>query len=347
MTAKPRQLLRTISVPFSHRTLFGLSVFASVALSAAPVPAQSAPDGATAQALFDRAKKLMGEGKYAEACPVLEESERVESRSGTALNLADCYEHAGRLASAWSTFLEAATLAKATGNTARENGARQRAAALAQRLSKLVIGAPSAGSTPGLEISRDGERIGPTQWGLPMPTDAGKHTVTATAPGRRQWQTTVTVQDGASTTNVVVPDLESSTAEAVPAAAPAAPAAQSTPPAPERAANHLSTGVIAGGVVTGVFAVGTVITAVLYNGKLHDYNTANDQLAANRSDLHSQTRTLGAANLALLGGTLVAAGVTVFLWTRTPSQETATSARLELRGLIGPGLTGLSVGGSL
>jgi hypothetical protein len=356
MTAENYLSVRRMLSVFGLRAALGLSPFACLTLSAASANAQSASDSATAQALFDRAKKLMSDGKYPEACSALEESQRIESRSGTALNLADCYEHAGRLASAWSMFLEAATLAKASGNTDREHGARERATALAPRLSNLLINAPSVASTPGLEITRDGELVGSAQLGIPLPADAGKHTIAAKAPGRKPWQTELTIQNGAGTANVVVPDLESSTnAAAVSATSPALPAA-TQPEAPrsssESAADHsapsrISGGVIAGGVVTGVLLVGTVVTSIIYNGKLHDYNTANDQLAANRSDLHSQTKTLGVANLALLGGTVVAAGVTVFLWTRKPPEQAPAAATLELHGVVGPGLAGLSLGGVL
>ncbi len=302
----------------------------------------------------------MSDGKYAEACSALEESQRIESRSGTALNLADCYEHAGRLASAWSTFLEAATLAKATGNAEREHGARERASALAPRLSNLLISAPSAASTPGLEIIRDGELVGPAQLGVPLPADAGTHTVAARAPGRKPWQTTVTVANGASTANVAVPDLESSAAATSagtsagpltgwrPEQPPQSVAPSSSEPAMDHGApSRINGGVIAGGAVTGVLLVGTVVTSILYSAKLQDYNTANNQLLSSRSHLHSQTETLGVANLALLGGTVVAAGVTVFLWTRAPSHEGPASASVELRGTVGPGLTGLSLGGTL
>ena len=360
MIAEPRSKLRSYLARLGLRAMLGLSITACLSLPAASVSAQSASDSATAQALFDRAKKLMRAGKYSEACSALEESQRIESRSGTALNLADCYEHAGRLASAWSTFLDAATLAKATGNTEREHGARERAAALAPRLSNLLISAPSAASSPGLEIKRDGQLVGPAQLGLPLPADAGKHTIAAQAPGRKPWQTEVTVQSGASTANVTVPDLEHDRAAApVVAAAPAsgeATAAQGPPPvasAPQEstadrgAPGRGNGGVIAGGIMTGALLAGTVVTSVLYTSKLHAYNTANDKLDSNAADLRSKTKTLGALNLALLGGTVVAASVTIYLLARPHSEQAPTSARLELRGVVSPQLTGVTLGGSL
>jgi tetratricopeptide (TPR) repeat protein len=323
-------------------------------LYTAPAGAESAAGSATAQALFDNAKKLMKSGKYAEACPILEESQRIEARSGTALNLADCYEHQGRLASAWSTFLTAAALAKTASNPERERGARDRAAALAPRLSSLLISAAAAKSTPDLQITRDGERIGPVQLGLPLPTDAGEHTIAATAPGRKPWRTVVTVAGAASTTKVVVPDLENA-APAPSAAVAVAPVSgrerATKPPPPAAPSESTSAGVnnavIAGAIVTGAFAVGTVVTSILYKAKLHDYDAANQAQAGNSADLRAQTRSMGALNLALLGGTVVAAGVTVVLWATASPHEQPMNARVELRGVFAPGCAGLSLGGSL
>src|SRR5882757_3842955 len=114
-----------------YRTkLLLLAVLGLSSLSSSVARAQSG-DSAVAQALFDQAKKLIADGHASEACPKLEESQRLEPRSGTLINLASCYEQTGRLASAWSKYIEAATSAKASGNSAREAVARQHAAALA------------------------------------------------------------------------------------------------------------------------------------------------------------------------------------------------------------------------
>src|SRR6266545_1356235 len=165
------------------------------------------PNSAAAQGLFEEARRLMGDAQYKDACPKLEESQRLDPGSGTLLNLADCYEHVGKLATAWSKFPEAAALARNAGNRDREQAARSRAAALKPRLSNVVI-TVSTPATRGLEISRDGELVGQPQWGVAIPTDEGTHSIAAKAPGRKPWQGQAVVQGEGTTATVTVPQLE-------------------------------------------------------------------------------------------------------------------------------------------
>ena len=89
----------------------------------------SLADKAAAQSLFDEGRKLMSAGKYADACPKLAESQKLDPGVGTQFHLADCYEKLGQTASAWAGFLEAASAAKSMGQADREKVARERAAA--------------------------------------------------------------------------------------------------------------------------------------------------------------------------------------------------------------------------
>src|SRR5882757_8415497 len=112
-------------------------IFAS--LAASPVQAQAGADPPAARALFGEARKLMAQGKYEQACPKLEESLKLDAGIGTAFNLADCWEHVGKTASAWARFLDVATAAKNAGQADREKVARARAASLEPHLPRLTI----------------------------------------------------------------------------------------------------------------------------------------------------------------------------------------------------------------
>ncbi|MGK3992274.1 hypothetical protein [Sorangium sp. So ce1024] len=165
--------------------------------------AARAEDKAGAVALFREAGALVDAGQPALACPKYEESLRLYDSVNTRYFLADCYERTGKMASAWAHFLEVAARVHATGDRAKEAKARERAAAVQPKVSRLTV-VVEAASTQGLEVKRNGAPVGPGQWGVPMPVDAGTHVIEASAPGKRTWTTQVEVKpDGATSTLVV------------------------------------------------------------------------------------------------------------------------------------------------
>jgi len=165
-------------------------------------------DRVTAETLFVEAKKLMDAGKYAQACPKFADSQKLDPGVGTLLNLARCYEKQGKMASAWSTYREASSAARSKGQADRESLARQSAAALEPRLTRVTVTLPSAvTSLDGLVVTLDGGTMPRSLWGVPAPVDAGDHTLDVVAKGRKRWSGHFTVAPPANPT-VVVPDLE-------------------------------------------------------------------------------------------------------------------------------------------
>src|SRR5690349_10323293 len=127
--------------------------------------AQSAADKATAEALFDEGKRLMAAKQYAQACPKLSDSQRLDPGVGTLLNLALCFKSNGQTASAWSTYREAAAQAHAAHADDREELARTEASALEPTLTRLILEVtPEAANTPGLEIKRNGAVVPSGLW---------------------------------------------------------------------------------------------------------------------------------------------------------------------------------------
>lgn len=167
---------------------------------AAPAAAQ---DKAAAIRAFEEGRALMAEGRYADACPKLETSYRLDAATGTLLNLADCYEKLGKTASAWAAFREAAERAGNQQRDARQAEARRRAAALEPRLIHLTVVA--AGTS--LTARRDGVDI-TDLLGVEVPIDPGAHTVEATAPGRLPWRRRVELTGEGAHHTVEIPELE-------------------------------------------------------------------------------------------------------------------------------------------
>src|SRR5688572_27019665 len=169
-------------------------VIATLCAIAAPASAQS-PE---AEAVFREGKRLIKEGKLAEGCAKLEASERIESSTGTLLNLGDCREENKQLASAWAAFAKAATSAKSKNDRKREAEARRRAKLLEAKLGKLVIAVKS--NTDGLKITKNDQPVDSALWNSETPVDAGTYQIVASAPGYEAWSGSAKATDGATVT---------------------------------------------------------------------------------------------------------------------------------------------------
>ncbi len=238
---------------------FGLVGCLAVLSAARVAAADSTSDPLAARTLFQGARKLVAQGKYEQACPKFEESLSLDPGIGTMFNLADCWEHVGRTASAWSKFLDAASAAKNAGQAEREKVARKRAAALEPRLSRLTVTAPAPDA--GLEVHDGTRAIAASLYGTAVPVDPGPHTIEAVAPGKKRWLNEVQVAADGGTITVAVPALESDQPPAPPIAqVSAAPASVQGPAGDsgERSGSMQRTvGWITAGVGVAGLAVGT------------------------------------------------------------------------------------------
>ena len=298
----------------------------------------SAADSAAAQALFEQAKKLLKEGKAAEACPKLEESQRLDPGSGTLINLARCYEQTNRLASAWSKYLEAAAAATASGNQQREKEARERATTLRPRLSELLIDVSAeAKAVSGLEITRDGERVGPAQWGLPIPADTGEHLIAASAPGHDAWQSVIAVKEPAGKFTVAVPALVPTGGATPVAPAADAPLTSRDSGAPPARGGGLGTQRTLALVAGGVGVAGVVVGSIFGLKSKSDHDEAEKYCDGSRCTdargVSAGDSAHSAGNIStiamIVGGVGLAAGVT--LWFTAPKASTTSALA------VGPG----------
>lgn len=311
-------------------------VFATAFLSLALGPALAhAGDAATAEALFREGRSLMEAGNYAAACPKLQESYAQDPATGTLLALGICQERAGRTASAWATYAEAATRAKRDGRADREQAAREHMAALEPKLSHLAIQvAPAAAALTGFSIKRDGREVGAGAWGTGVPIDPGEHVVEATAPGHRAFSAKVIVNalPGAQTVQVplLAPDSTARPTDASSGSTAGNPSDNNLTPSSTTATPLRTAGLIVGGA-------GIVTLGLSGYFALHAKGLNGDSNAGGHCDAQNQCDTVGAgkrddaksaANAAtvtlLAGGALTALGVTLFLIKRPKEQVQAT-----------------------
>jgi hypothetical protein len=174
---------------------------AVVLLLAVATPARAEEQvSAAAESLFQEGIRLYATGNVAEACDKFVQSQTLDPRTGTAINLGKCREEQGKLASAWAAFRDAVSLesslppAKQSRDRIRE--AESAARKLEERLPYLTI--RLAGATPGLTVLLNGRKVPPAMLGIRTPVDPGSVTVTASAPGHNDQTYQVSLQESAS-----------------------------------------------------------------------------------------------------------------------------------------------------
>lgn len=299
-------------------------------------------DEVAARVLFSEGRRLAAAGDYPAACPKFEESFRLDPGIGTSFNLADCWQHIGRTASAWARFLDVAASARAAGQIERERLARQRASDLEPQLSRLVVAVSAADD--GLSVQRDGSAVRDASWGVAVPVDPGPHLIEASAPGKKKWSSNIEVPAEGQLVSVAIPVLEDQpqTVDRRPAAPPAPPLERDLPPASTAPAPPSPIPSIALGAVS----IAGLVTGAIFAFEFRDANAEAKTLCRNDDNtcasadekvhhdrLVSNARrdrylAYGAAGVGLAAGVVAAV-----LWWRPLTAQSATPARVALRPL--------------
>jgi tetratricopeptide (TPR) repeat protein len=306
---------------------------------AAPEPSpRDETSNTAAEALFQEGRKLIEAKRYGEACPKFLASHKLAPAHGTLLNLADCYEKNGQIASAWARFHEAIALAQRLNRADREKTARDRADKLEPRLIRLTIVAKD----PDAEVKLDGNALDAAVLGTPVPVDPGKHTVDASAKGKRPYSATVEVSEKNKSPALDIPALEDEPSSAPPAEG-GPPKKVETPGDDERGGSNMKTiGIAVGAVGLAGIGIGSFF-GIRASDKWKDAKArCNSSYECDPTgvDLADQARSAG--NIATLGfiagGALLVAGVVLFV--TAPSGKSATKMNVG----VGPG--SLLFGGS-
>jgi hypothetical protein len=163
--------------------------------------AQDAP--VVAESLFQEGKRAMAEGRYAEACPKLAESHRLDPGAGALTALALCHKAEGKTASAWAEFKEVISLARRDGRKDRERVALDAIAELEPKLSRIRIEVRE----PEVDVLLDDTPVPRAAFGEAIPANPGAHRVIARAAGRVPFETTVEILPDHDEKTVTVPQL--------------------------------------------------------------------------------------------------------------------------------------------
>jgi hypothetical protein len=315
-----------------RRGIAGLLVATSTLFAFSAGAQSSSRDRAAAEAMFQEATTLMDAKKYAEACDKFAASQQLDPGLGTMLYLADCYDRAGRSASAWALFREVEDRSRRASQPDRERIAGERATALEPKLSKLEVRVAPKQQVRDLELRVGGSLLPQASWNVALPVDPGVTKIEARAPGKRPLTLQITVTAGATSQVIEIPAMVD---------APVAKRSESNGPA-NRPAPQSSTQRTLGFVMSGAGLV--ALAAGGYFG-YRAYGQNTDSKAECRSerpnactragvDLREQAKM--SANIATIaavsGGVLTVAGLGVVFTAPSPKQDVA-AWQLGMRGV--------------
>jgi hypothetical protein len=288
--------------------IVGLSLSAG---AAAQPPAEAR---ARAESLFRQGRELLAEGRVAEACAKLEESQRIDANLATLLNLAHCHQEQGKAASAWAEFRQVAAQAEAAGKPERAQYASARATRLEGQLARLTIS--SAERAAGLQVQLDGQAIGAGAMDAPLPVDPGDRRVEAWAPGRKRWSTTVRIRPGPSQATIRIPLLEAEPVRVTPSTLPPRSRESAGPGVPAMVALGVGVAGIAAGAVFGGIALAEEAEA---DELCPDVECPTQEGA----DAHDEALRASIVSTAGFGVGVIGATVGLVLWLRSSSRRAA------------------------
>lgn len=268
-------------------------------------------DPVLAETLFREGRAAVDAGDLPKACAKFEQSYRLDPAPGTLLNIGDCEERRGRLATAWERFNRMYdTLGP---NDDRRALARSRADAVASRLPRVKVILTK--DTPSdARVLRDGTPLDPAAIGTLVPIDPGAHVLVVHVDGRRDEKLDLTIAEA---------EKREVTLHAGPLLPPPPPIVvqpERHPLGARRFVGLVVMGVgalaLGGGGVTGGIALGTQSQSQ----KTCSSGVCTDQRGI---ALHDQARTqaLVADVLFVAGAAFVATGAVLFL-TGKPSKTT-------------------------
>ncbi|MEO8701959.1 MAG: hypothetical protein ABI867_18080 [Kofleriaceae bacterium] len=309
-------------------------------------PVAAHAQSAEAEVLFSEGRKLIKQGKLVPGCDKLAASEELEPSVGTLLNLGDCREKLGKLASAWASFKKAEALAKRDGRDGqRQAEAARRAAAIQPNLATLVIEVQQP--VAGLVVKRDTDPVATAAWNTAVPVDPDHYVIVAEAPGYKSWRTEVFVDGKLKRRVVTVPRLEAAPAPAAPT-----PVVTISPEAPRELVritrrDDTWTAPRKFAAVLAVAGVGGLGAGVYFGSRATDLrDQANERCPltvcadARGLELNDDAQTAARrANIAYIAGGAAVAVATVIWFVGAPGEHTV------LVPAVGNGHTGVSLSG--
>jgi hypothetical protein len=291
------------------------------------VPLTAHAQQAAADALFDSAHAAMTKGDFAAACEQFRASDKLDPAVGTELNLADCEEKRGHIASAWELYRTVTD--KLAESDERLAFARSRAQALQARVPKLTLSL--AADAPKSSTVRDGNvDLGSAAFGVALPLEPGAHELVVSAPGFEARTFQLQLTEGEARSLSVTPGNAKAAARA------SAPPITAKEPAKHddstaSGSNRRTLGFVLGGV--GVAGLGAgAVAGLLSLGKQHTVSAEcqpdKSCTSAGVSAAHSGRTLEMVSNIGWVVGAGALGVGAYFLLTSSPENKPSTSLAL-------------------
>lgn len=307
----------------TNRILLGKTISA-MALMLAPTAAWG-QDIAAAEALFNKGVADIKAGNYADACPAIAESQKLDPRPGTQFTLAECFARWGKTASAYVAFEDFLRTVRALpANQQGRYGDRVKVAEdkkvdLKSSVPELTIVLPS-GAPSSVVVTRDGTEVNGPLFGLAVPVDPGPHKIIVEVEGKPPSEETVTLSAGEHRkVEVSVPGMVKANSD--------------DPKSDDGGDGKPGMGRTIGMYTAfGVGAAGLVMGGITGGLALSDKHAADDQCpkfacTPEGFDAVAHGRTMARVSTAgfIIGGAGIAAGV-ILLLTRPKAEKTSVTA---------------------
>jgi hypothetical protein len=211
---------------------------------------------------------------------------------------------------------------------------------------------PKESDAPGLVVMRDGVKVLAAERGVPIPVDAGEHSVSATADGKNAWSVKLQVVD-AQDAKVTVPVLADAPKPPPPPVVVTPPVNEPPKPPPPppywTTWRYVGVGTAGAGVVT--FGVGTIVGVVAkgsYDSAKKACTINGNQCPAGSDSVkraNDAISTAGVATGVFVGGAvLTAAGAALFFL--APTLDGNKTGRLQVAPVVGTSVQGISAQGT-
>lgn len=303
-------------IPTSARTGLRIAAWFLAVAGVSPRAHSQLATQDAAQALFDDGRRLMEESRFAEACPKLAESQKLDPASGTLLNLAVCHEAIGRTATAWREYRQVLADPLTADQPERRQIARDRLAGVEPQLARVAFELPQP-VPGGFWLVLDDVPMNATSLSEAIPVDPGPHRIRYGAPERAERASTFDSGTPGTTLSVRLMALvERHPLVAMSPVGPPAPVAHDRPKAPPPRVSWLLPSA-SFGVAAGAFGATTYFGARAINRwTVRERHCTPQCDVTGRSAEGSARRFARAADISLAVG-VVATGVGAYFTWRT------------------------------